>query len=295
MIVLAYHRVSDRTETSFSDKVMYRAENFYRDILWLKSNFDLVTLEHVSRYREYDEGCIAITVDDGYRDSFLLTSDICEAESVPLTHFVPSRVLRGMVLPWDHLSYLVKCTEHHESRGTVLGLRSIKTIEEKLNFIKDLKRHLKTYSEQKILKCIADLSIELEVSLREDRHSNLYVSHDDLCSVLSKNTLIDIGSHTTSHAILSRQSDEVANEQIFLSKVELEKTLGRKIRYFAFPNGQHQDFHSRHIEMLKSAGYTAAFSAEPRIHPTTECLFSFPRLCVNAHEELPVLLEDLRW
>ena len=65
------------------------------------------------------------------------------------------------------------------------------------------------------------------------------------------------GSHTVSHAALTKVSREQGMMELTDSRKELEQQLGVKARYFAYPTGAY----NRQIEdMVKQAGYKAAFT-----------------------------------
>jgi hypothetical protein len=66
-----------------------------------------------------------------------------------------------------------------------------------------------------------------------------------------------IESHTVSHPILTQCSDDEADKEIHLSKVQLEKMLGRKIKGLAYPNGAYTQ---REIMLLEKHGYDYAFT-----------------------------------
>ncbi|OHB83734.1 MAG: xylanase, partial [Planctomycetes bacterium RBG_16_64_12] len=73
---------------------------------------------------------------------------------------------------------------------------------------------------------------------------------------------IEIASHTYSHPDLGQVSDE---EQLYHEVVEsgkeLQALLGRPVRYFAFPFGQHANLSSRAFQLAREAGYEAVCSA----------------------------------
>ncbi len=65
------------------------------------------------------------------------------------------------------------------------------------------------------------------------------------------------GSHTVSHAVLTKLSREQAVEELTGSRKVLEEQLGGKIRYFAYPTGA---YNLQIEELVKQAGYKAAFT-----------------------------------
>ena len=65
------------------------------------------------------------------------------------------------------------------------------------------------------------------------------------------------GSHTVSHAALTKLSREDVMLELTNSRKELERQLGVKARYFAYPTGA---YNRQTEEMVKQAGYKAAFT-----------------------------------
>ncbi|MDO8767176.1 MAG: polysaccharide deacetylase family protein [Burkholderiaceae bacterium] len=66
---------------------------------------------------------------------------------------------------------------------------------------------------------------------------------------------MEVGSHTQTHADLTKLSAPEAYEQINGSKRELEKALGCDVRHFCYPYGR---FDLAHSEMARQAGYITA-------------------------------------
>jgi peptidoglycan/xylan/chitin deacetylase (PgdA/CDA1 family) len=69
---------------------------------------------------------------------------------------------------------------------------------------------------------------------------------------------VEFGSHSCSHPICSRLSDEELMSELRTSKQEIEKNLSEPVEVFCFPNGQPEDFSDDVIRLVKNAGYRAA-------------------------------------
>ena len=73
---------------------------------------------------------------------------------------------------------------------------------------------------------------------------------------------VEIGSHSHSHADLGPAADaETLEREIHGSKQRLEETLGRPVRYFAFPFGQYDNLSAAAFARAKEAGYAGVCSA----------------------------------
>lgn len=79
------------------------------------------------------------------------------------------------------------------------------------------------------------------------------MSHADWRAWLASG--MDIGSHTRTHADLTKLDATQACEQITGSRQELEKALGCVVRHFCYPYGR---FGPEHAQMAAQAGYVTA-------------------------------------
>ena len=67
----------------------------------------------------------------------------------------------------------------------------------------------------------------------------------------------EIGFHTNTHTSLTSLTTEQLKKEIIDGKKNLEKKLGFKLRYFAYPMGEYSP---EVVEIVKQAGFEAAFS-----------------------------------
>lgn len=73
---------------------------------------------------------------------------------------------------------------------------------------------------------------------------------------------VEIGTHTRTHANLGNGiSLTQLTSEIAGSKEELERAIGRQVRYFAFPYGQHENLSNSACRIAAEAGYAGVCSA----------------------------------
>lgn len=88
-IVLTYHRISD--DSNVPD-ITVSSKNFERQIVYLKKDFDIVSVDElIGRYRhntQFKKDTVAITFDDGYKDNYTYAYPILRKYNVPATIFV---------------------------------------------------------------------------------------------------------------------------------------------------------------------------------------------------------------
>jgi peptidoglycan/xylan/chitin deacetylase (PgdA/CDA1 family) len=71
----------------------------------------------------------------------------------------------------------------------------------------------------------------------------------------------EIGSHTVSHPDLGALGPAEARTELVDSKKTLEDTLGRPVRFFAYPYGGRNNFRPEYLPLACELGYEACFSA----------------------------------
>jgi peptidoglycan/xylan/chitin deacetylase (PgdA/CDA1 family) len=69
----------------------------------------------------------------------------------------------------------------------------------------------------------------------------------------------DVQSHTLSHPILPRTSDETCRREVTDSRTAVEALTGKPCVHFSFPNG---DYGERELAFVASAGYLSARTAD---------------------------------
>ena len=75
---------------------------------------------------------------------------------------------------------------------------------------------------------------------------------------LSKNPLVTIGSHTSSHKNLIKLSNQEIYNELYFSKLYLEDQINKKIEMISYPFGK---FNSRIKKIVDDVGYKIAFTS----------------------------------
>ena len=104
--------------------------------------------------------------------------------------------------------------------------------------------------------------------------------HDDIsledAKRLVHHPLVALESHSLTHPDLREVSAKQARTEIFLSKKNLEKALGKTIDYFCYPKGS---FNPEIEDMVKAAGYKLAFRTSFKYYKAyPETLYSLGRI-----------------
>lgn len=97
------------------------------------------------------------------------------------------------------------------------------------------------------------------------------------------------GSHTRNHVNLAEISDEVALQELQGSLGDIRTQLGQQEVFIAFPYGRKQHITGARVEMMKSLGYGACFSAYGGLNTMDIDRFNIKRIGVNWAFDLPAL------
>jgi peptidoglycan/xylan/chitin deacetylase (PgdA/CDA1 family) len=92
----------------------------------------------------------------------------------------------------------------------------------------------------------------------------------------------EVGSHTVSHPMLTRVSDEALAAEMADSRAAIEAALGRECRSLAYPYG---DFDARVARAAGQAGYAAAGTLFPGLLSAPPPL-QWPRVAISHHHDL---------
>lgn len=247
---------------------------FEKTILLLNRKFQIINIQQLSQYYqgklELFQTC-HITIDDGDISFYNNIFPILKKHNIPATLFVSPSICRDSSNFWFQDLYNLN------KEILIKQIENLKIIP--TNFIKDLRDCAYT------LKClpikdiltIINKSKSLNTLCNDPRNINL----SQLLEIAGSG-LIEIGAHTLNHPILSNEDDKTSNYEISESIILLESLIGKKIKYFAFPNGTPNiDFSGREIEFLKKNGIELAFSTEPKILSLTDNPLSVPRLSLS--------------
>ncbi len=90
--------------------------------------------------------------------------------------------------------------------------------------------------------------------------------------------LIEFGSHTLTHAELSKESVDEQKKQIAESKKLLEKKLGKKITFFCYPYGKYTNVT---MQLVQDAGYAGALTTHFGVSHGLSNMYEIPRVRIG--------------
>src|SRR3989338_3138906 len=92
---------------------------------------------------------------------------------------------------------------------------------------------------------------------------------------------ISIGSHTSTHRILTELSEEEVEKEISASKEKIEKILGKEVLHFAYPFGKDSSFNIRTKEAVQRYGFSSACSMLEGMNVRHSDLYALKRIGIG--------------
>lgn len=218
---------------------------------------------------------VAITFDDGYRSIHDLALPILRQGGLPATVFVTTGHMDDEGSMWNDVIL-------EAIRGlpdVPLDLQDIDLGVYPMHSPEDRKRTVLSLTERsKYLPPGARMELTRKLqSLAGNMLQKELMLTSAMVRTLSLHD-IEIGGHTVTHPILTRINDTSARAEIMDNKLHLERIIGKPVRLFAYPNGKKDaDFGPRHVQMVKDAGYAAAFTTAAGAATGGHELFELPR------------------
>jgi peptidoglycan/xylan/chitin deacetylase (PgdA/CDA1 family) len=258
--VLMYHRFGSGPDARRLD---YRA--FADQLAHVARHFHVCSLASLAATlrdgRSPAPGTVVITVDDGYSDFVDYAYPVLQHFELPATLFVVTRFLDGDFWLWfDAMHYLLHATRARSLDITLTGVRlsldlsSPAAREVAWSAIGDQCLQMDPPARAQAIARLQDvLQTALPPAPSDDYRAMSWTQAASLDA-----RLIDIGSHTCTHPVLSRCSADEIDREVVGSRRTISARLGRVPVAFCYPNGQPEDYDGRCIRAVRSAGYGCA-------------------------------------
>lgn len=290
-VVLMYHELAEDDDDVEAWTVVKRTD-FLRQMDYLRSKFEVLSLSQaIARMTQpdgSDRPLAVVTFDDGDRGNRDILLPIVEALDLPATIFVATGQVQDRSPYWfDRLVNALQVDTPvtlslpsdssavyaiNETRGAANWIR-----------IQELLSSLKKLEPVKREQVVDDMIKRIEP--REPRYRGIAPLSINDVRELADCPLVTIGAHSHCHNILTQIDRQAAFESAARSKELLESWTGRRVNYFAYPNG---DFNDAVVSAVVEAGFEAALSTVPRPWNRGEPLFALPRIGVGRYDSIEV-------
>jgi len=279
--ILMYHNFC-RAEDSYNHDVSVPALRM--QLQYLKRHFRVVSLadlvEQIRFHGSFQPNSVVLTIDDGRRNCYEHLYPLLSEFRMPATFFVISSFIDGYDWLWtDKVLWLSK------QRGAPDELLPGRIAD----FFCKLNRLVPRVRDESVLAIAQAMGVAIPTQppppfspcswaeLREMSHSGL----------------VEIGSHTVTHPILSTVEDHEARDEVTRSRARIERALGKKVRFFCFPNGKPGDYRQSQLQELKEAGYEGAVVSSFGLVRRTSNLYELPRIGISGESDYLSFLKNL--
>jgi len=270
ILILAYHRIAtleDRENYPLDlGLISATPDEFEGQMRTLKDCANPVSLDTiaaaVNQGGTLPERAVAVTFDDGFRDTFEVAYPILKRHGIPATVFVSTDLIES------HEPYWFEITAHLMLRippraltfeECPEGLPAAADPASRRESIGRLHRSLKSCSNSRRARLVSEW--------RERFADFIDMRADDLARPIARSQIlemaqngIDFGSHTVSHPNLALASDDIIEGELRDSKAYLEQLLARPVRSLAYPFGTPDTYDERAMAWARALGYELASS-----------------------------------
>ena len=234
-------------------------EGIRRQFEYLRRHFQVVPLlelaERLASGRKFDRCSVALTIDDGRRSCYEFLFPLMKEFKFPATFFVVSSFIRGEDWIWtDKVLWLSEQSRPPDelAPGKLHGV------------FRSLNRMRPEDRDARIEAMASSLNKSLGVTIPTPKSAPAKYSPCSWSELreMADSGLMEIGSHTVTHPILSSVTDEESFAELTLSRAQIEEGVGRSVRSFCFPNGMPGDFRLSQVRQVADAGYDCSVIAQ---------------------------------
>ena len=273
-MILLYHLIfPDNTPAhSWNAGNIIRLSAFRRQMRWLKKRFSFINLQDYIALYQKDPGLtrdkLALTFDDGYKNTYALVAPVLVEESIPATFFVNTCNLDYGLLWFVYFNAL--CFE-----GAYPGVEindNFFPLDTKRNCMRawrTLIQSARSSPDARVFEEEFAGKYPLPAPIQE-KYAGLRV---DQIADISASSLFSLGGHTHSHPYLDQLGQAEQLKEMKLNKQILEELSDKPVRHFAYPGGV---YNLESIAAVRQAGFSAAFAVSPK-SLSSDPLFEVPR------------------
>jgi len=298
-IALGYHRVVENFAAEARQAIpamLTSRAMLERQLDWIGRRFRFVTLDELGARMEYGGSgppVAAVTFDDGYRDVYMHALPILRRKGIPAAIFVVTSLVDTRELQIHDRLYLLLTRAFARWADPPRALAALVRSQhldpgdrQPLPAWPDHPRQalsliLRGFPRGAVHRLMAALEGEVGLDYQA-AEGMLPLTWSMLAKMQAAG--MSVGSHTLSHAWLTREDPRTIAEEVTRSRLAIEARLGTPVHHFAYPDGR---FTTMTARALAAAGYRFAYTTCTHRHPRYP-LLSIPRTmlweraCVDA-------------
>jgi peptidoglycan/xylan/chitin deacetylase (PgdA/CDA1 family) len=272
-LVLGYHRVVESYEASARGAMpgmIISRRMLEQQLDWLGRRFRFVSLGELGANLEAREGfsspVAAVTFDDGYVDVYEHALPLLRRKGIPAAVFVVTDIVEsGGLQLYDRLHVLLSriFSRSRSANADVTGLVADLDLPLPGSVAREglpadpfsaLRVLLEAVPRAGLVRLAS--ALECQSPIGEGAFPELRPVSWEMVRAMHRGGTT-IGSHTRSHAVLTREDPSQVYEQAAASRRDLERNLGAAVEHFAYPDGAFDDVA---VAAVARAGYRFAYT-----------------------------------
>lgn len=266
IVVLAYHRVQplpDAAQFPYDMGLLSATpEEFDWQMSVVRRDFDPIALSDVGLYLrgrfKLPKRPVVVTFDDGYRDNHDYAFPILRKHGIRATVFVATGHIGTTRQPiWHDLGACIAISAREGELPGVQGpvmLRPDDTMAQRRQVAKRFLTYLKTLQHRDMRALLQRLSAEHAGVLDRLDHAGVAMLDWDHVRAMAAGG-VEFGSHTVTHAILSKLDSSELRDEVGRSKAQLEQELQCPCDTIAYPVGRRFAYTDEALAEVGLAGY----------------------------------------
>jgi len=284
LAILMFHGISKKN-FSYSHKRLIPKKLFEEILKYLKKkNYIFITLSDWLKIvkRQINHNYIILTFDDGFKNIIENAYPIMLKYGAKGCFYVVSSLIGNyQLLLSDYLEVLVR--NHNNSifkfvfknKEIIYPLNSEQQIRKAYG---DIKVKLRNLPNKEKISHLKQFPFSNNISNFQKVPKDYLISNWEELSSLNKN-ILEIGCHTKTHPLLEMLNSEIElNEELYQSKLEIEKKIGYSIYHLCYPAGS---YNKSVIQSAGKYGYRTGVTVEEGFNSINSDLFQLKRLKIN--------------
>jgi peptidoglycan/xylan/chitin deacetylase (PgdA/CDA1 family) len=262
-----------------------RVSEFRRQVEYLKSSFDIVSLDNALKRGITTRPAAVLTFDDGGAGNYTHLLPLIKELRVPVTVFVATGHIESGRLYWfDRVvnALQVSAPLNLDLQDVGLGLYTVGPPSGGANWAQI----------QRLLMDIKRAGVERNEELADLVESRASVAGGGIRAPLQAMTIeqvrelaacphITVGAHSHAHSLLTQMSADGAVADVAKSRQLLQRWTNQPVDHFAYPSGEYNDQVRKGVI---ACGFRTAVTTEPRLWRPGCDLFAIPRMGVGRYD-----------
>lgn len=278
IFIICYHRVIEKQPNCKQHGLVVDPDIFRMHIQFLKKQFIIINsfdfLEIVSHNKIFNKPPCLITFDDGWQDTYQNAFPILLEYSAPAIVYLPTNFINTSKWFWTDL--FEEMFNFSRARRIQLSGSPSFSQQRGLTFEQGID-HLKQLSNIDRNKLLSELAQNSNFKIGAFKRR--FLNWEEI-KIMHKSGIIEFGSHTANHNILTKINEDEVNKELSISWEDLISRNLSDINTisFSYPNG---NFNSAISDQVRKANYKFALTTIRGYNSGSENWFQFKRALIH--------------